>query len=77
MTRTEIVTFTFEIEIMDFAALQEFNRTWGSRTMIPPDEALMDERESVTRAIAHVAADAFTTLKPKTGLQLRSISVGQ
>lgn len=75
MTTTQAVTFTFDIEINDLAALQRFNSAPRSHSMNENGEVHVDERQQVTRAVAHVAADAFTALKLETGLRLRSISL--
>lgn len=75
MTRTEIVTLKLEVEIDDFQPLQRYVAEWYSHAIDGGLNSAIDEREHVARAASWVAANAFTSLKSETGLQLRSITL--
>jgi hypothetical protein len=71
MTTSVKYALTFVVEINDRQALQAFNE---SRRQGHPGE-FVDDHERVVLASFDVIAEAFTKLKPETGLQLRSVMI--
>lgn len=74
MVNKEIITFTLEVEVNDLQAVGLFNARYDTLSVDNDSDLATDEREHVVRAAAMLVANAFTSSKTETGLQLRSIA---
>lgn len=77
MARTEVFTFSLEVELDDVEATQQFNELWESQSGVVdgPEVSQPEDREQASRASARIVAQAFTSQRGKTGLRLRSLRV--